>query len=1229
MRGKRFISLLLVIAMMLSLGVTAWADDDPADDPDTTDPITTENEEEKQRQQQAEEEEKQRQQQAEEEAARKAAEEEAARQAAEEAARRAQEAAEREAARKAAEEEAARRAEEIAREEEARKAAEEEAARKAEEEERQRLAALTIFLTDVVVSAGDSEKISASVLGGSAGDVSRWEWASSDSGIAAVSGSGSSATIRGVSAGTARVGVIAYASDGSIIDADECTVTVSAVYSPITVTGGTRLTIKAGSSERVSASISGGSGSYEYDWTYEGESALRDSMRQNAEIYGMDAGTGSVTLTVYDGEDRSNYDSTTWNVTVQSTATPLTATLRPSSLTLSVGDTGTLTVSASGGSGNNSNYTYNWYSLSNKVSVSGNGTSATVTAVGIGSSTVSVDVYDGVTGTVKTVEAAVTVQGGSASYNASGSATVGSSYSLSAIAGNIASEFRNRFGKAVSGSAAMQFSSPSSSVGVLRAQNGNQIRANESISYNSLQAVYFQANSSGTFSTGYSLTDGGNTISGTLSISASGGAAVTGFTLSSSSMDMATYSSRYLSVNVSPSNAAYSVSWSSSNDSIAYVSGSGSSVTVVSQGRVGSAVITASVRGQNGGSYSRSCSVYVSSASTYNPTLTVTLGSDYYGTTTSESMAKQFRNVYGYNLNNSDATIRFSSTGNSRYGVMRLADGSQIRSDRNYTFAEWINMYFEPLAAGTFSLPYTLSYRGDVLSGTLDIYIRSANVNVTISQSALTMATYSNQAISVSVTPANVYYTVSWRSTNTSVATVTGSGVSATIKSTGATGTATIYATVTDRNGVEVYRSCTVTVSNKNNSFSPSVSTTIGVPYTGTGTSDAMKAQFRSLYGVTLPDSATIRFSSTGNNAVATLRLKNGAAVKANTDYTMAEYVNMYTDPVSAGIFSIPYTLTHNAGTLSGNVQVNVNLASVNAALELKSTQPYTFFNAASDGATGSSLLGSAITNGLGSSWSYVRFGSSTSSVGTLYRDSSRTQVSASNIGQSELGNLYFVPAGASGDYSIPFAVYNNAGNSLANGTLYIRVSAAGTAQNGISFGDVKESDWFGLPVQWAVGRGITNGMSVDKATGRPRFEPNTTCNNAQIITFLWRSQGSPLPMIANPYSDVKTTDYFYNAAVWAYEKGLTGGRTFGEKTDCTRAMAVTYMWKLAGRPGSQASSFSDVPRGTDEAAAADWAMARNIAGGIGNDANGNPMFGPDMTCTRGHISTFLYRAYA
>ena len=167
-------------------------------------------------------------------------------------------------------------------------------------------------------------------------------------------------------------------------------------------------------------------------------------------------------------------------------------------------------------------------------------------------------------------------------------------------------------------------------------------------------------------------------------------------------------------------------------------------------------------------------------------------------------------------------------------------------------------------------------------------------------------------------------------------------------------------------------------------------------------------------------------------------------------------------------------------------------------------------------------------------------------------------------------------------------------------------------------FTDVKTGDYFAEPVLWAVEKGITAGTSATT------FSPNQDCSVAQILTFLWRANGSPKPTGSNPFSDVKSGDYYAEAAVWAYEKGMVSGSTFGGNTPCTRSMAVTYMWKAAGSPNAGKSGFTDVPANANYAGAVAWAVEQGITSGTGNG-----QFSPASTCTRGQIVTFLYRAFA
>lgn len=166
-------------------------------------------------------------------------------------------------------------------------------------------------------------------------------------------------------------------------------------------------------------------------------------------------------------------------------------------------------------------------------------------------------------------------------------------------------------------------------------------------------------------------------------------------------------------------------------------------------------------------------------------------------------------------------------------------------------------------------------------------------------------------------------------------------------------------------------------------------------------------------------------------------------------------------------------------------------------------------------------------------------------------------------------------------------------------------------------FTDVADNSPFKTAIQWAVEQGITKGSGVNT------FSPNGTCTTAHILTFLWRAVGSPVSYAACPVEDVTADSPFYTALCWANEKGLFSGDVSG-KTPCTRASAVTYLWKLAGSPDAGTSSFADVPADASYAQAVAWAVEQGITKG-----NGVNTFSPNTICTRGQIVTFLYRDLA
>ncbi len=172
-------------------------------------------------------------------------------------------------------------------------------------------------------------------------------------------------------------------------------------------------------------------------------------------------------------------------------------------------------------------------------------------------------------------------------------------------------------------------------------------------------------------------------------------------------------------------------------------------------------------------------------------------------------------------------------------------------------------------------------------------------------------------------------------------------------------------------------------------------------------------------------------------------------------------------------------------------------------------------------------------------------------------------------------------------------------------------------------FQDVPRGEYYTEPVGWALRKGITNGTSsVD-------FSPMADCTRGQVVTFLWRAAGGPKPTSTrNPFSDVKPSDYYYNAVLWAVEKGITNGTsptTFSPNSPCTRGQVVTFLWRYAGMPKTSGSNpFSDVKTGEYYYDAVLWASGKNVTNGTSPTT-----FSPNNTCTRGQIVTFLFRAIA
>ena len=171
-------------------------------------------------------------------------------------------------------------------------------------------------------------------------------------------------------------------------------------------------------------------------------------------------------------------------------------------------------------------------------------------------------------------------------------------------------------------------------------------------------------------------------------------------------------------------------------------------------------------------------------------------------------------------------------------------------------------------------------------------------------------------------------------------------------------------------------------------------------------------------------------------------------------------------------------------------------------------------------------------------------------------------------------------------------------------------------------FADVPVDAYCYEAVKWAASEGITGGI------GNNLFAPGLPCTRGQIVTFLWRAAGSPAPKSMSSFADVPADAYYAKAVAWAVENGITGGTgdgKFSPDATCTRAQAVTFLYRASGSPAvSGSAAFSDVAADAYYVSAVKWAEKNGITGGIGGG-----LFGSGNNCTRGQIVAFLWRDMA
>ena len=201
----------------------------------------------------------------------------------------------------------------------------------------------------------------------------------------------------------------------------------------------------------------------------------------------------------------------------------------------------------------------------------------------------------------------------------------------------------------------------------------------------------------------------------------------------------------------------------------------------------------------------------------------------------------------------------------------------------------------------------------------------------------------------------------------------------------------------------------------------------------------------------------------------------------------------------------------------------------------------------------------------------------------------------------------------------LELALHTADGTVVADLTEYATIAYIREPEN--PFRDVPEDSFYYQSVLWAVENGITNGATENT------FNPGGDLLRAQVVVMLWRAAGSPEPTnMDNPFTDVKDTDFYCKAVLWAVEKGITNGTsatTFGPMGVTNRAQVVTFLWRYLGQPGSSVENpFSDVDANAWYGPSVLWAVENGITNGMSAT-----QFGVGTNCNRAHMVTFLYRA--
>lgn len=372
-----------------------------------------------------------------------------------------------------------------------------------------------------------------------------------------------------------------------------------------------------------------------------------------------------------------------------------------------------------------------------------------------------------------------------------------------------------------------------------------------------------------------------------------------------------------------------------------------------------------------------------------------------------------------------------------------------------------------------------------------------------------------------------------------------------------------------------------------------------------------------------VPSSSLIKSTVSGDTW--TVQLLEDTVKLVNGNITIAEVTGgtarVSSNPAAEGQ-TVTITLVPAVGYRSNGVTVRT---AANTAVTVNgSGNVYTFVMPA----TSVTVTPVFVTTSGGTATTAANVTVSSNTMGTATTTAMNGQITGGSVvGVTTYPNAGYRTMGVNVTTNGGSATATRTGDNSFNFTVPVNATAVTVTpvydiDNGTKFTDVWSTSYYSSAVAWAVSKGIIGGQSTYS------FGSNYNCKRADMMVMLYRAAGQPsVANVRNPFVDVSPSDYYYNAVMWAYSNGITGGvdtTHFGPSQSVTRAQTVTFLYRYAGQPAVSASStFSDVSSGAYYAKAVAWAKNQGITGGKTLTS-----FAPNSNCLRAEIATFLYRDF-